>query len=154
MLDFILFIQFLYIPYSRCIRSAEFSLRVVWLLEAYSSDAHLTSKKKSDGKTFFTLVSRTGHWPHVVVTGTKLKTLILSDKLRPKELMPRYLENRPRPLTLQPSPSKKAHQRSQSDASAVLLAPAKSLGMYHKLLLNITSFLKCVSPFFTLEVIC
>ncbi|KAF4517511.1 hypothetical protein B566_EDAN006512 [Ephemera danica] len=88
----------------RCIRSAEFSLRVVWLLEAYSSDAHLTSKKKSDG--------------------TKLKTQILSDKLRPRETRPH--EPKPRPLTLLPSPSKKAHQRSQSDASAVLLGPPKT----------------------------
>jgi hypothetical protein len=67
---------------------------------------------------------------NIYVTGTKLKTLILSDKLRPKEFLPRNFEPRPRPLMLSPSPNKKAHQRSQSDASAVILAPVKSQGMF------------------------
>lgn len=46
----------------RCRQSADFSLKCAWLLDAYSSDAHLPSKKKSHG--------------------TKLKNLILSDELR------------------------------------------------------------------------
>nr|CAD7258898.1 unnamed protein product [Timema shepardi] len=49
----------------RCRKSADFSLKCAWLLDAYSSDAHLPSKKKSHG--------------------TKLKNLILSDELRPKD---------------------------------------------------------------------
>lgn len=49
----------------RCRDSADFSLKCAWLLDAYSSDAQVPSKKKSNG--------------------TKLKNLILSDRLRPKE---------------------------------------------------------------------
>ncbi|CAB3379442.1 Hypothetical predicted protein [Cloeon dipterum] len=92
-------------PYlkQRCIKSAEFSLQVVWLLKSYSSDAHLTSKKKSDG--------------------TKLKTLILSDKLRPRSFHDREVVKHP--LTA-PSPNKKAHQRSQSDASALIVGQASA----------------------------
>lgn len=48
--------------FRRCRQSADFSLKCAWLLDAYSSDAHLPSKKKSHG--------------------TKFKNLILSDELR------------------------------------------------------------------------
>ncbi|KAL6448919.1 hypothetical protein ACFW04_000577 [Cataglyphis niger] len=92
----------------RCRQSADFSLKCAWLLDAYSSDAHLPSKKKSHG--------------------TKLKNLILSDELRPKGN-----ENRkqrvaglqvpaPSPLPSAQnltSPNKKTHQRSQSDATGL-----------------------------------
>nr|XP_003700189.1 PREDICTED: phosphatidylinositol 4-kinase beta [Megachile rotundata]XP_012152954.1 PREDICTED: phosphatidylinositol 4-kinase beta [Megachile rotundata] len=91
----------------RCRQSADFSLKCAWLLDAYSSDAHLPSKKKSHG--------------------TKLKNLILSDELRPKGN-----ENRKRVVGLQTpappplssmqsvtSPNKKTHQRSQSDATGL-----------------------------------
>ncbi|XP_076277493.1 phosphatidylinositol 4-kinase beta fwd isoform X1 [Lasioglossum baleicum] len=92
----------------RCRQSADFSLKCAWLLDAYSSDAHLPSKKKSHG--------------------TKLKNLILSDELRPKGN-----ENRkhrvaglqtptpPSLTTMQSitSPNKKTHQRSQSDATGL-----------------------------------
>ncbi|XP_076162657.1 phosphatidylinositol 4-kinase beta fwd [Ptiloglossa arizonensis] len=92
----------------RCRQSADFSLKCAWLLDAYSSDAHLPSKKKSHG--------------------TKLKNLILSDELRPKGI-----ENKkqritglqiPAPTSLTTvqsvtSPNKKTHQRSQSDATGL-----------------------------------
>ncbi|XP_076619007.1 phosphatidylinositol 4-kinase beta fwd isoform X2 [Colletes latitarsis] len=92
----------------RCRQSADFSLKCAWLLDAYSSDAHLPSKKKSHG--------------------TKLKNLILSDELRPKGN-----ENKkqrvtglqtPAPISLTAvqsvtSPNKKTHQRSQSDATGL-----------------------------------
>lgn len=50
----------------RCRRSVDFSLQCAWLLEAYGSDANVPSKKKSHG--------------------TKLKNLILSGELLPKEV--------------------------------------------------------------------
>ncbi|RZF43432.1 hypothetical protein LSTR_LSTR001693 [Laodelphax striatellus] len=100
-------------PYlvNRCRQSADFSLKCSWLLDAYSSDAALPSKKKSHG--------------------TKLKNLILSDELRPKEKEtirrtlgklkelngPPVSGNLPLPVPL--SPTKKTHQRSRSDASVI-----------------------------------
>ncbi|XP_012271347.1 phosphatidylinositol 4-kinase beta [Orussus abietinus] len=93
----------------RCRQSADFSLKCAWLLDAYSSDAHLPSKKKSHG--------------------TKLKNLILSDELRPKgnetAKKQRILGLQvpvPPPLPipqLVTSPNKKTHQRSQSDATGL-----------------------------------
>lgn len=116
----------------RCRKSADFSLKCAWLLDAYSSDAHLLSKKKSHG--------------------TKLKNLILSDELRPKETdstltrrsrvstggpAPDCLKMKelasptvpsgpppPPPPPLPPStpvtsPNKKTHQRSRSDATGL-----------------------------------
>ncbi|CAK9815833.1 Phosphatidylinositol 4-kinase beta [Anthophora quadrimaculata] len=91
----------------RCRQSADFSLKCAWLLDAYSSDAHLPSKKKSHG--------------------TKLKNLILSDELRPKgnENKKRVTGlQTPAPPPLIPmqsvtSPNKKTHQRSQSDATGL-----------------------------------
>ncbi|XP_033340009.1 phosphatidylinositol 4-kinase beta fwd isoform X2 [Megalopta genalis] len=92
----------------RCRQSADFSLKCAWLLDAYSSDAHLPSKKKSHG--------------------TKLKNLILSDELRPKGYEHRkhrvaglQTPTPPSLTTMQSitSPNKKTHQRSQSDATGL-----------------------------------
>lgn len=117
----------------RCRKSADFSLKCAWFLDAYSSDAHLLSKKKSHG--------------------TKLKNLILSDELRPKETdstltrrtrvstggpapdcskmkelasptVPSGPPPPPPPPPLPPStpvtsPNKKTHQRSWSDATGL-----------------------------------
>ncbi|XP_066993057.1 phosphatidylinositol 4-kinase beta isoform X2 [Anabrus simplex] len=110
----------------RCRKSADFSLKCAWLLDAYSSDAHLPSKKKSHG--------------------TKLKNLILSDELRPKDVdqsrrlrvstggpppelaTPNSPSSPPPPPPPAPplppslpltSPNKKTHQRSRSDASGL-----------------------------------
>ncbi|XP_078050323.1 phosphatidylinositol 4-kinase beta fwd [Augochlora pura] len=92
----------------RCRQSADFSLKCAWLLDAYSSDAHLPSKKKSHG--------------------TKLKNLILSDELRPKGSEHRkhrvaglQTPTPPSLTTMQSitSPNKKTHQRSQSDATGL-----------------------------------
>ncbi|XP_014205951.1 phosphatidylinositol 4-kinase beta [Copidosoma floridanum] len=90
----------------RCRHSVDFSLKCAWLLDAYSSDTHLPSKKKSHG--------------------TKLKNLILSGELRPKgKHRPSGLQV---PLSLplsivqhvvSSSPNKKTHQRSQSDATGL-----------------------------------
>ncbi|XP_073991037.1 phosphatidylinositol 4-kinase beta fwd isoform X2 [Rhodnius prolixus] len=100
----------------RCRESVDFSLKCSWLLDAYSSDAALSSKKKSHG--------------------TKLKNLILSGELRPRESEPTRRVSRPQviipnagpngPCTTTnnnclaaPSPLKKTHHRSKSDASAL-----------------------------------
>nr|CAD7606316.1 unnamed protein product [Timema genevievae] len=112
----------------RCRKSADFSLKCAWLLDAYSSDAHLPSKKKSHG--------------------TKLKNLILSDELRPKDSEasrrsrvsatgppPDYTKLKemasptsptiplpppmPPPATAVTSPGKKTHHRSWSDATGL-----------------------------------
>lgn len=93
----------------RCRQSPDFSLKCSWLLEAYSSDAALPSKKKSHG--------------------TKLKNLILSDELRPRESetvrrsVTKIKELTPvtpvPPQCPASSPIKKTHQRSRSDASAL-----------------------------------
>lgn len=115
---------------NRCRKSADFSLKCAWLLDAYSSDAHLPSKKKSHG--------------------TKLKNVILAEELRPKdtdstltrrsrvstggpapdyskmkELASPTLPNGSPPAPPLPpstpvtSPNKKTHQRSQSDATGL-----------------------------------
>lgn len=81
----------------RCRQSADFSLKCAWLLGAYSSDAALPSKKKSHG--------------------TKLKNLILSDELRPKD---QKLLTSTSPSEKHLNPPKKTHQRSQSDATGLL----------------------------------
>ncbi|XP_043274249.1 phosphatidylinositol 4-kinase beta isoform X2 [Venturia canescens] len=93
----------------RCRGSADFSLKCAWLLDAYSSDALLPSKKKSHG--------------------TKLKNLILSDELRPKgnqtirkqKLLGLQVPLPPPLPSAQSvtSPIKKTHQRSQSDATGL-----------------------------------
>jgi len=56
-------------PYliARCRNSVDFSLQCAWLLEAYSVDANMPTKKKTHG--------------------TRLRNLILSGELVPKELM-------------------------------------------------------------------
>ncbi|KAJ3641340.1 hypothetical protein Zmor_027852 [Zophobas morio] len=86
----------------RCRQSIDFSLKCAWLLDAYSSDASLPSKKKP--------------------LGIKLRNLILSDELRPKD-------QRTPTITLNDKltvPAKKSHQRSQSDASALIVGMRRS----------------------------
>ncbi|KAL1115735.1 hypothetical protein AAG570_006025 [Ranatra chinensis] len=99
----------------RCRESPDFSLKCSWLLDAYSSDAALPSKKKSHG--------------------TKLKNLILSNELRPRESEPVRRISRQKELASPASPLnctaqvllggaavaavKKTHHRSRSDASAL-----------------------------------
>ncbi|KAJ8674281.1 hypothetical protein QAD02_005543 [Eretmocerus hayati] len=87
----------------RCRHSVDFSLKCSWLLDAYSSDAHQPSKKKSHG--------------------TKLKDLILSGELRPKARLSSIIQGSSAvPLSViqsAPSPFKKTHQRSQSDATGL-----------------------------------
>ncbi|KAG5877173.1 hypothetical protein JTB14_032125 [Gonioctena quinquepunctata] len=94
----------------RCRKSIDFSLKCAWLLEAFSSDASLPTKKK----------------PHSV----KLRNLILSDELRPKghKIMTTSLtlstsSSNNDKLSLPSSAAagaKKSHHRSHSDASALL----------------------------------
>ncbi|KAK0181992.1 hypothetical protein PV327_000167 [Microctonus hyperodae] len=103
----------------RCRHAADFSLKCAWLLDAYSSDAHLPSKKKSHG--------------------TKLKNLILSDELRKtrqkcsevvrKQKIMGIQVPVPPPLPLiqmVTSPVKKTHQRSQSDATGLFQSLRRS----------------------------
>lgn len=97
----------------RCRKSIDFSLKCAWLLDAYSSDATLPSKKK----------------PH----GVKLHNLILSDELRPKHQLTTSSPNERMSISLTgkltvPVPSKKFHQRSQSDASALIGSGAIKTG--------------------------
>lgn len=101
-------------PYivSRCRRSVDFSLQCAWLLDAFSSDASIPSRKKS--------------------LGTKLKNLILQEEIRPPrsrafnqsqllKLDISLANGRPSsPPCL--SPTKKTHQRSRSDATGLFQA--------------------------------
>ncbi|KAJ8977689.1 hypothetical protein NQ317_005421, partial [Molorchus minor] len=88
-----------------CRKSIDFSLKCAWLLDAFSSDASLPTKKK----------------PH----GVKLRNLILSDELRPKNhKMAASLVIASEKLSV-PQPAKKSHQRSQSDASALQPGPKR-----------------------------
>ncbi|XP_043196232.1 phosphatidylinositol 4-kinase beta-like isoform X1 [Amphibalanus amphitrite] len=85
----------------RCRKSVNFSLHTARLLDAYSSDANLSNKKKP--------------------LGTRLRNLILSDELRPKgataaERRLAVPTTRPGEQTL--SPLRRTHQRSRSDATA------------------------------------
>ncbi|KAF5295104.1 hypothetical protein FQA39_LY13255 [Lamprigera yunnana] len=84
----------------RCRKSVDFSLKCAWLLDAYSSDASVPSKKK----------------PH----GVRLRNLILSDELRPKDhkMNTSFLSDKL--CVPNTTPVKKTHQRSQSDASALI----------------------------------
>ncbi|KAF7266893.1 hypothetical protein GWI33_019822 [Rhynchophorus ferrugineus] len=85
----------------RCRKSIDFSLKAAWLLDAYSTDATFPSKKK----------------PH----GVKLRNLILSDELRPKnQLVPTSPSGRMSVSLTVPTVAKKSHHRSQSDASALV----------------------------------
>ncbi|XP_063243120.1 phosphatidylinositol 4-kinase beta isoform X2 [Bacillus rossius redtenbacheri] len=91
----------------RCRRSPDFSLKCAWLLDAYSSDAPLPTKRKSHG--------------------TKLRNLILSDELRPRGRPP------PPPAPpASPPAHRRTHQRSWSDATGLfpahkrLLAPGNN----------------------------
>jgi len=125
-------------PYliSRCRNSVDFSLQCAWLLEAYSIDANMPTKKKTHG--------------------TRLRNLILSGELVPKELMRASddwktsfkghkfptINPAPRPVTSQfltprphefhtqisvvaelpmmsPSSKTKTHMRSRSDVSGL-----------------------------------
>ncbi|XP_057336845.1 phosphatidylinositol 4-kinase beta isoform X1 [Microplitis mediator] len=103
----------------RCRQAADFSLKCAWLLDAYSSDAHLPSKKKSHG--------------------TKLKNLILSDELRKNRPKGNEITRKqkfsgiqvpaPPPLPtaqMVASPNKKTHQRSQSDATGLFQSLRRS----------------------------
>ncbi|KAJ8967925.1 hypothetical protein NQ314_002584 [Rhamnusium bicolor] len=92
----------------QCRKSMDFSLKCAWLLDAFSSDASLPTKKK----------------PH----GVKLRNLILSDELRPKDQkMTTSLNITADKLSVpQTTQVKKTHQRSQSDASALLPGLKKS----------------------------
>lgn len=113
----------------RCRDSADFSLKCAWLLDAYSSDAQVPSKRKSNG--------------------TKLRNLILSDNLRPKESDTPAVVKRPSrtstdvkifntdekttsvppppppPLPSLLTPTVKTHQRSKSDATGLILGNRK-----------------------------
>ncbi|EEZ97712.1 phosphatidylinositol 4-kinase beta isoform X2 [Tribolium castaneum] len=82
----------------RCRKSIDFSLKCAWLLDAYSSDASVPSKKKP--------------------LGIKLRNLILSDELRPKDHKTPIMVSTTF-STLHSTTTKKSHQRSQSDASAL-----------------------------------
>lgn len=94
----------------RCRKSVEFSVKCAWLLDAYSSDGSLPSKKKS--------------------IGTKLRNRILSDELRtkPPQVTKANTFRSVDPTATLTVPTthttavKKTHQRSQSDASALIMS--------------------------------
>lgn len=89
----------------RCRQSSSLSLQLVWLLNACCSDSNNGTTKALTPRSKKSL-------------GLKLKSLILSEGLRPKHLTPLQPLNH-RPLKLQPqfSQFKKAHFRSYSDAT-------------------------------------
>lgn len=91
----------------RCRLSADFSLKCAWLLDAYSSDAQVPSKKKSNG--------------------TKLRNLILSDQLRPKDNDSQIAHRKQSKGSAEVKFStedklvlSKTHHRSKSDASGLI----------------------------------
>ncbi|XP_071804197.1 phosphatidylinositol 4-kinase beta-like [Asterias amurensis] len=96
----------------RCKSSIDFSLQVVWLLDAYMQDTGVQTRKHS--------------------RGTKLKRLILSEELRPasksskKDCSMSSVSNPPLSPTVL-SPTKKTHSRSRSDASCSLVQSAVTL---------------------------
>ncbi|CAH1114373.1 unnamed protein product [Psylliodes chrysocephalus] len=102
----------------RCRKSIDFSLKCAWLLDAFSSDASLPTKKK----------------PH----GIKLRNLILSDELRPRDqkLMTTSLNSAIGDKLAVPQHVKKSHQRSHSDASALLNGLKKTASCATKLSLG------------------
>ncbi|XP_026481946.1 phosphatidylinositol 4-kinase beta-like [Ctenocephalides felis] len=97
----------------RCRQSVDFSLKCAWLLEAYSSDAELSTKKKSHG--------------------TKLRNHILNDEFRPRDSENQRKKSSQGGVSQNEnslavnqtvtnrflSPIKKTHQRSQSDATGL-----------------------------------
>ncbi|ODM94358.1 Phosphatidylinositol 4-kinase beta [Orchesella cincta] len=130
-------------PYllSRCRKSVNFSLQCAWLLDAYSADCQTQTRKKSHG--------------------TKLKNLILSDSLRPKDMknfrklaavysptspssgpptfpsIPGGVEQGavfPHISSYSVTPKPKTHQRSLSDAPAMRLGFSETnlVGKTHK----------------------
>lgn len=101
----------------RCRQSVDFSLKCAWLLESYSSDASVPLKKK----------------PH----GVQLRNLILSDKLRPKDqkFTASFNANTDK-LVVPVLLVKKTHQRSQSDASALITAGLRRSNSAAKLCLG------------------
>lgn len=114
-------------PYlaSRCRESVDFSLKCSWLLDAYSSDAALSSKKKS--------------------YGTELRNRILSGKLGPRESengcrrVSRVKETAnllaaPQPAQVQQV--KRTHHRSRSDASALNAHKRNNSGNSHRVCLG------------------
>ena len=94
----------------RCRQTVEFSLQCAWLLEAYNSAANSDS-----------LVNKRLYRSH----GTKLKNLILSGDLVPKESN-NSEPKKPSKLLMHVSSSsssnhpKRTHMRSRSDASALI----------------------------------
>ncbi|XP_071481215.1 phosphatidylinositol 4-kinase beta-like [Diadema antillarum] len=93
----------------RCKSSINFSLHLVWLLEAYTTDLGFPSRKQS--------------------RGTKLRKLVLSEELRPKikrdslSTTTATTPSGPPDLhspTSMVSPTKKTHSRSRSDATATI----------------------------------
>ncbi|XP_072041831.1 phosphatidylinositol 4-kinase beta-like [Amphiura filiformis] len=83
----------------RCKGSIDFSLEVAWLLDAYTNDCSLPSRKQS--------------------RGTKLRKMILSEELRPAKSKKEATSPNP-PLSPVMSPTKKTHSRSRSDATGAL----------------------------------
>ena len=68
----------------RCRRSADFSLRCAWLLDAYGCDASgISSVTTSSSSSSSSSSKKKSH-------GAKLRNLILSGELVPKESAPRW----------------------------------------------------------------
>ena len=94
----------------RCRNSVDFSLQCAWLLEAYTP-TDLAKKNRSHG--------------------SKLKNLILSGELVPKEMSD--MSNHHKKLLNVPHHHKRTHIRSRSDASA-LIASSKGIVVSFELL--------------------
>ncbi|KAK2720897.1 hypothetical protein QYM36_004696 [Artemia franciscana] len=90
----------------RCRQSVEFSLQCAWLLDAYSPDSVMPSKKKP--------------------RGTKLMNMILSDEIRPKGSVPKEKVIKVNPMFLNHTDVdesgilKRTHKRSTSDVTGAL----------------------------------
>lgn len=125
-------------PYliSRCRSSVDFSLQCAWLLEAYSFDANIPTKKKTHGTRLRNLILTGELVPKELCrTQDSWKTSFKGHKLPPVEARPAppCLLQMPRPHeyhTPQFPPATRTHTRSRSDASGMAPAPTSTSGVF------------------------
>ena len=133
-------------PYlvARCRSSVDFSLQAAWLLEAYSCDANIPSRRKTQGSRLRNLILSGELVPRELARPTDAwKTSFQGHKLgqvAPRAPAPRPLLATPRPhefhtqvsvLAPLPTPVRAprhhGHARSRSDASPLQAGPADAL---------------------------
>jgi len=101
----------------RCRASPDFGLKCAWLLDAYSADAQIPSKRKSHG--------------------AKLRSKIVSEQVRPRLSCDESSQTVPVPPPMPPNllVPVKVHHRSKSDATGLLQGsqPTRNMVTFGKL---------------------